>query len=198
MTRGWYLIALAAATVATGAESKPGIGIFMDFDAPPAALTMETMKREVEAILRPSGLQLGWRSLKENRGTEAFAGVVVVRFRGACEAKALADAGEPGETVTLGWSRVSEGRVLPFSEVECDQVRKTVAYGDPATDLERQHALGRAMGRVVAHELYHMLASTTGHAAHGLARATQDFRDLVTGTMSFGPRDAAAIRNSFR
>jgi hypothetical protein len=54
------------------------------------------------------------------------------------------------------------------------------------------------MGRVVAHELYHMLASTTGHAAHGLARATQNFRELVTGTLGLRSQDARAIRNSFR
>jgi hypothetical protein len=174
----------------------------MDFDAAPANTAVDAMQREVDHIMRPAGLRVNWRHLGENRGTEAFNGVVVVKFKGKCQVEPWrGEASEPeltNEKVVLGTSLVAGGEVMPFSEVECDQVRKTVSYGEPATELERQHALGRAMGRVVAHELYHILASTTGHAARGLARGTQDFHDLTKGTLGFRSQDAAAIRNSFR
>ena len=94
----------------------------------------------------------------------------------------------------LGTSLVSGGQVMPFSEVECDQVRKTLAYEGRSTEMDRQCALGRAMGRVVAHELYHVLACTTKHAGNGLARATQTLRDMISGTLGFNKDEAAAIR----
>ena len=48
---------------------------------------------------------------------------------------------------------------------------------------------------MVAHELYHVLARTTGHAVDGLTKATQSFRDLVSGSLRLGDGAAAAIRS---
>ena len=94
---------------------------------------------------------------------------------------------------------MENGRVLPFSEVRCDEVRKALSYLAPAASPEqRQVALGMAMARVVAHELYHMLARTTRHAMHGLARASQPLPELVSSRkMVFERQDREAIRKEF-
>lgn len=198
MTRVWFFTALAASVLAYGEETKPSVGVFMDFDAPPANTAVDAMKREVDSIMRPAGLRVDWRDLGENRGTEAFSGIVVVKFKGKCQVQPWrGEASEPeltNEKVVLGTSLVSGGQVMPFSEVECDQVRKTLAYEVPSTETDRQCALGRAMGRVVAHELYHVLACTTKHAGNGLTRATQTLRDMVNGKLGFNKDEAAAIR----
>jgi hypothetical protein len=109
------------------------------------------------------------------------------------------DFGTLGETDALGSTQVAQGRVLPFSEVECDQIRKALAYMHPGSNqLERQNALGLALGRVVAHELYHVLTRTTSHATAGLAKASQSLRDLVAlREIGFQDADSQAIRNSF-
>jgi hypothetical protein len=184
--------------VAYADDAKPTVAIFMDFEAQPAKAAVETMQREVDAIMRPAGLNVRWRQLKENRGTETFSGVVVVKFKGRCEVQPWRGmTSEPeltNEKTVLGTSLVSGGHVLPFSEVECDHVRKTLAYEERSTTMDRQHALGRAMGRVVAHELYHVLACTTKHGDHGLSRATQSLKGMVEGKQSFSTNDATAIR----
>ena len=54
---------------------------------------------------------------------------------------------------------------------------------------DRQKAFGLALGRVVAHELYHFLADKTRHAAAGLAGASHDWLDLVSGTATFREKD---------
>ncbi len=198
MTRGWFLTALACSVLAYGEEIKPSVGVFMDFDAEPAGMAVDAMKREVDAIMRPAGLRVDWRNVGENRGTEAFSGLVVVKFKGKCQVQPWrGESSEPeltNEKVVLGTSLVSGGQVLPFSEVECDQVRKTLAYEERSTEVDRQCALGRAMGRVVAHELYHVLACTTKHAGNGLARATQTLRGMVNGKLTFNKDEAAAMR----
>jgi hypothetical protein len=189
---GFVCLGLRAGSV----PPRPSVGIFMDFDNPPTSLALDSMKREVESVMKSTGLALDWRSLGDNQGREAFSGLVVLRFRGKCQVEPWSAPDSPaGAALTLGTSQVSDGRVLPFSEVECEQVRKTVPFTDAsACEQEKQCALGRAMGRVVAHELYHVLAQTTGHSVDGLAKATQSFRDLVSGTLRFQHRDAAAIR----
>jgi hypothetical protein len=168
----------------------------MDFDTTPNSLSVDAMKKEVVSIMKSTGLQFDWRLVGQNHGDESFAGVVVVRFKGKCQAMPWEEPLREGTTVTLGTSMVRNGNVLPFSEVECDRVRKTVEYDESSTcDQEKQAALGRAMGRVVAHELYHILARTTAHTGRGLAKATQSFRDLVTGSLGFQAGESQAIRH---
>ena len=69
----------------------------MDFDAEPANVAVDAMKREVDAIMRPAGLRVDWRDLGQNRGQEAFSGVVVVKFKGKCQVQPWRGAAsEPG------------------------------------------------------------------------------------------------------
>jgi len=160
------------------------VGVFMQFDSTPTPVSLEVMKTEVDHLLKASGIAIDWRLVKENHGDESFSRVVFLKFKGTCKAEGAApppnDFGTLGETHSLGSTRVQNGRVLPYSEVECDQVRKALSYLAPgAGRKERQSALGRAMARVVAHELYHILARTTAHAAVGLARATHSLEELI-------------------
>lgn len=174
----------------------------MEFDSTPGAASVEVMKKEVDDLLKPAGLSLDWRLIKENHGNEPFAGLVVLKFKGECKAEAAYDLpsnfGTAGEDETLGSTKVDHGRVLPYSEVECDQVRKALSYlGPGAGQKERQRAMGMAMGRVVAHEIYHILASTTQHASKGLAKASHSLEDLVLpDRLVFADDDTRAIANN--
>lgn len=191
---------LAMGQVTPDPAPPASVAVFMDFDSAPGNSSVEFMKKEVEGLLRPSGIRLDWRTTQKNDGKEAFPGLVVVRFKGHCRDEARpvpqSDVATLGETVELGSTEVVNGHVLPFSQIECDQVRKALAYLDPAAGRsERQKALGLALGRVVAHELYHILARTTTHASDGLARATQSLRDLIAPEedLSFRAKDSEAI-----
>lgn len=179
---------------------KPSVGVYLDFDSVPGAVAVKTMEHEVDRILKPSGVALDWRLAKENHGDEVFDGLVVLRFRGECTIQAWSsptpDLAGLGETETLGATKVVNGHVLPFTEVQCDQIKKALAYLRP-DQKDRQRAFGVALGRVVAHEMYHILARTTGHAAVGLAKATESLEDLVgPSSLMFRDEDSRAIRNS--
>ena len=191
---GLSILCMTSVGVCTAAAERKSIGVFIDFDSVPAPMAVTAMKREVGTIMKPTGFRVDWRKLKENRGTESFDGLVVVRFKGKCHVQPWPE--DPaGEKLILGSTLVSDGQPLPFTEINCEQVRKTLTYCATDCDQERQWALGRALGRVVAHELYHALARTTAHAGKGLARATQSLRDLVIGRpIPFHPDDSDAIR----
>lgn len=197
MTRFVILAAVSAAcSVALFAEPR-SVGVYMSFEGKAGVISVDAMKREAARIMQPTGVALDWRLLEENRGEESFSNLIVLRFRGKCQADAWASSDPEGvdTPATLGWTNVAEGRVLPFGEVECDQVRKSLSYvGAEANYQQKQFALGRALGRVVAHELYHMLAQTTQHASRGLAKASQTWKDLISGAVQLQDRDARIIR----
>jgi hypothetical protein len=96
------------------------------------------MKKEVNDLFRTSGIRLDWRLTGENDGTETFSRLVVFKFKGRCRAEAVPtanDFGTAGEVDTLGSTEVANGHVLPFSKVECDQVRKALSYLTPGADF---------------------------------------------------------------
>jgi hypothetical protein len=194
---------LALSESPTENSSIPSIGIFMHFDSQPDPASLEVMEREVGDLLKPSGVTLDWRLAENNEGKESFSGLVVFKFKGRCRVKGWtlteSDFGTPGGTLALASTQVAGGHVLPFSAVECDQVRKALEYLQPgAGQRERQKALGLALGRVMAHELYHIFARTTDHAAAGLAKGDQSLRDLVASReIGFQTADSLAIRNGF-
>ncbi len=156
----------------------------MQFESTPGKAALAVMEHEVDKLLKGSGVSLGWRLARQNRGNEAFTTLVLLKFKGDCRAEPSGikgDFGSLGETRALGATKVAHGRVLPYTEVECDQIREALSYLGAGTDRQTwQKALGLAMGRVVAHELYHILAHTTAHAAQGLARATHSMEDLIS------------------
>jgi hypothetical protein len=198
------LLVARGETIADASSTPaPSVAIFMDFDSTPGSSSVEIMKHEVDELLKPAGIRLDWRLVRDNDGKQGFSGVVLLKFKGRCRAESWSqptDLGSWGDqALTLGATQVSNGRVLPFSEVKCDEVRKALAYVKPgAGQAERQRALGLALGRVVAHELYHILAGTTAHASEGLAKAYQSLTDLVSsGQLGFDPKTAEAIREGF-
>jgi hypothetical protein len=186
----WLMMLAASMAVTVQAPKYPSIGVFIDFDAVPSPLSVDVMKREAAKIMKSAGYRLDWRALRENQGKEAFANVVVVKFHGKCrlEYPALSSAGAD-ESVTLASTLVRDGHVLPYSDVQCDDVRRVLEYGTPP---DRQKALGVALGRIVAHELYHFLADTTKHASAGLAKATHDWLELAAGAAAFRQSDFPA------
>ena len=70
-------------------------------------------------------------------------------------------------------------------------LREDLGDGDTTTQffvpVDRQ-----ALGRVVAHELYHFLSNTTKHATAGLAAASHDWVELLSGKAAFREKDFQA------
>src|SRR6266700_6031718 len=78
------------------------------------------------------------------------------------------------------------GGVSAYSSVECDQIRACISgLLGSACPRDRETAFGRALGRVVAHELYHILGKTTEHTRHGISKGLQDSLDLIRENFQF-------------
>ncbi len=156
------------------------------------------MKRELASLMHEAGFHVEWRSLdSEQRDSTDAAYLAVLELNGTCGLSAgNSPASAPPSTPnSLATTSVSDGQVLPFSKVNCAVVTKIVA---PAllheAGAQRDFLYGRAVARIVAHELYHVLLKTADHAHTGIARSCFTADDLLTGRFEFEGATLARLR----
>ena len=170
------LFALAASTCTAFATAR--VTLVLQFDARHSESSVSEMKQELQNLMRDSGVELSWRRATELSASDSFPSVVVVTFHGSCEMNTLAPP-LPSEPVALGHSHLSGGDVIPFADVECDHVRSSLRSANAEFGPDADVLLGRAFGRVLAHELHHIIDHTRAHNQHGIARKSLSPRDLI-------------------
>lgn len=111
--------------------------------------------------------------------------ILIARVRGVCRIDAMPPL-QAHRADTLGRTLVTDGRILPYIELDCRQISGAVKkqlIGQPTP--VRHRLLGRAMARVLAHEIYHVLAQTHEHGPHGVAAESFNGDDLVRERLDF-------------
>ncbi|HMC58462.1 MAG TPA: hypothetical protein VKJ01_04655, partial [Candidatus Solibacter sp.] len=148
-------------TAATSARSA-GVTIVLDFQGPRSERSVQEMKREFEAIMKATGLAFEWR-LRDDANLVTSNHLVVVRFKGKCVLEPVGYLYD--ERGPLAFTYSTDGVLQPYSEVACDKVTSSVRSAMFGGDFAKaDELLGRALGRVLAHELVHMLSKSGAHA----------------------------------
>jgi hypothetical protein len=184
-----FVLALQIAGVCLAAQP---IEIVFDFKTPPEPAVINVMKSEIREILLPAELDLTFQRLGDTASLLSFRKIVLVRFQGVCQSGWSVDPIQLTQPAllnypALGRTEMSDGRVMPFVHIFCNEVR---AFVPSVSRTPQQKMYGRALGRVVAHELYHALLSTVEHAHSGIAGAVQSARDLTREKLTL---DSASI-----
>lgn len=150
---------------------------------PPA----DEMKREVDALMQGAGYSVSWRTTGDFGQDDGDAAVVVSEFQGICEVPRQGTILAPPATgASLASTAVSDGEVLPFIEVDCATVARLLAPALPNEAAARRNFLyGRALGRVVAHELFHALTRTREHDDSGVAKHSFRASDILAEHFEF-------------
>jgi hypothetical protein len=183
--------AIPSSIVSPHRASATPLTIVLDFRGSYANESVREMEREVENLLRGAGRPLEWRSWKQATHS-VFDEIAVVRFSGDCEAQFWPN-GVPPEGV-LGKTHVSDGIVLPFSDVACDNIASSVRSTVLGMGRTRADVIfGRALGRVVAHELVHILSRSTAHGHEGIAQSALSRDELTCDKLDLSPEDVARI-----
>ena len=193
MTKTLVFGLLLAAIPALGEDALPSIHLYSDFQQAPPHTVLNSLQEEVARIMAPMGLTFKWSLLSENRGNELSVKVAVIRFTGACDT--IQTAIQPAHSSALGWSYMDDGIVLPFSTVDCDGIRaflRSDLFARPKEELEER--FGRAIGRVVAHELYHIFVNTTRHSSHGIAKPYYSPQELLSRHFQFEQKESDELR----
>jgi hypothetical protein len=182
-----------------GFIANPSLTVVLDFAGPSSNKAISQMKQEVDGIMREAGLHLEWRSFDEATGT-SHPDLVVIRFRGACslDPGSLKEDKAGTGVGPLAFTYSTDGVVQPFGEVACDKVAASVrSVLSPCDFLRADFLLGRALGRVLAHELVHMLTGSDAHAREGVAKARLSGKDLITNLLVLSPPDIKRLRELY-
>jgi hypothetical protein len=160
---------------------------------------LSALQREVEAIMAPSAIRITWL-FPETAQNQDVAWLAVIRLVGQCRPDALIPAAvrfAKDNVEALGQTHVVDGKVLPIADVRCDAVRRFIQSElQGIAGSEREQLLGRALGRVLAHELYHVLLRTRNHGHDGLSRPAQSSAELVASRTQFAQQDERKLAES--
>jgi hypothetical protein len=186
-------VLILIAAVSSIAFAAP-LTIVLDFLGPHSERSVAEMKREFEHIMKDSGMSFEWR-LRAEAGSEAFANLVLVRFRGKCILEP--DGYLYDERGPLAFTHSTEGAVQPFSEVECEEVTASVRAAMPGSySSSADTLLGRALGRVLAHELVHILTRAETHGKKGVTVPSLTGRSLIASELPLSPEELERLRAS--
>ena len=165
--------------------------IVLQFQGPHSDRSVEEMKRELEGIMKESKLTLDWRS-REEAMRAAFENLVVVRFKGKCVLEPVPYLMD--ERGPLAYTYSTDGAIQPFGEIACDRVANAIRPAMSGGDFAKADLLmGRALGRVVAHELVHMLSKSGAHGREGVARTSLSGASLIAPDLRLSPADLERI-----
>jgi hypothetical protein len=171
------------------------ITVVVDFDGPYSNRSVQQMKRETEEIFKTAGVHLDWR-MRNEVGLGSYENLVVVHFKGKCMLEPIPMLYD--ERGPFAFAYNSDGDVLPFSEVECNHLTASVHSAMWGDDFARpDYLLGRALGRVLAHELVHILTRSAMHGNDGVTQATFSGRELIGAPLRLSRADVARLHRAF-
>lgn len=172
-----------------GRASPLVLAVILNFKGPHSRASVEEMKHESALILRASGVRLDWHLLGDDPYA-SYPDLVVMTFRGTCQFEPAPPLDD--ETGALAITYATDGEILPFGEVNCDRVVNTARRAMRGNDFTRANLLvGRAMGRVVAHELFHMLTKSAEHGTEGVEQPALSGKQLIANSLPLSTFDIA-------
>jgi len=180
----WALCCLITVTSFPAFAADTNVEVLLQNSGVLPELMLREMKLELSSLMVPAGYEIHWRGTPASPA--AIRGdLVVVELRGSCAPPS--DAILQSTVVQLGSSAVADGKVLPFSWVDCTELARMLEPHLAIEDQERRDLVyGRAIARVLAHELYHVLGHTLVHTETGLTKARFELSDLLDARTTFG------------
>lgn len=161
---------------------------------------MREMRYEMDRLLGAADVATEWRVREEIKLGVNLEDLVVVTFRGRCELGAATPGRPAGEAPrALAQTHVTDGAILPFAEVHCDRVAALAREAMWGSDFRRaSELLGRALARVLAHEIFHIIGKEHQHGEEGVFKHALSGRDLIAERLDFHPRELRRMRESGR
>ncbi len=147
---------------------------------------LKEMEKELADRMRVAGFVTDWEDPRQYEAVDGS--LVIVDLDGDCRIPFHADLESevPVQGVHIGTTATAAGDILPFVNVDCSALRSLLTpLVTDEPEASRDYALGRSIGRVLAHELYHFLTQSENHPDSGLAKSRFNGSDLMKGTFEF-------------
>lgn len=149
-------------------------------------------REEAASLLRKMGISVSWRRASPGEPAQGGEVRVILLDRGGVGASGMPILGATPTRV----------EAAPFVWVHVPNVRAVMGIrpqGPLATvELPALRALGMALGRVVAHEVVHVLAPSVPHGTGGLMSEALTRRELFATRLPMDPEVGQAVRAALR
>jgi hypothetical protein len=174
-------------------QSDNGVVVYLKADVTPPLRTLNYMKLELGSLMSAAGYRTEWQDAGGALPSTEWP-LVVVQLRGNCAVPEGSAA--TGHTAkVLATTSTSGGQIIPFSFVDCASVNHFLAGALASESGERREFLyGRALARLLAHELCHVLLKSGDHSHGGIAKAGFTARDLLIDQIGFEESTLARLR----
>ncbi len=165
------------------------------FDRSPDTAAVEHMRQETARIFADTGATLAWRTRTQPGIMPPGAVRVTLQLHGSCRVEPnMLSLAEDGP---MGWVESHGGEMLSLIDVDCDRISAMVWQNRGTLPLPLVvRAFGRALGRVLAHELYHYVTQSPAHGASDLFRPAMTSRDLMLPDVRFEPAEIEVLRKA--
>ncbi len=192
-------ITVALLFALVGVSFGAPVAVIVDAAAPLPPAVASAFHQEVDLVFRETGYNFSWIDRAEMKPEDSFPDLVVLRLKSECRLDSRTATAPAGKAMALAWAHRSGDGILPFIEVDCSRVRsmlRVMSHGEPSG--VQQEMMGRALGRVVAHELYHVLTGNSNHSHTGIAQAALSAAHLTGPALEFTQQDVNLLsRRSF-
>jgi hypothetical protein len=163
---------------ASASEGSRDIVVSVHYAAGVPANLISAMREETGALMETGSYRVRWVDTPRDV-TAAF--LVIVTMEGRC----MPDTPPSGSAKTLASAVVEDGRILPFVKINCAATQSFIA-SVLGSNPQPPSLVGRALGRLLAHELYHVVAQTVDHTSTGVTQAAVSVRELISDQFTFG------------
>jgi hypothetical protein len=179
------------------APSASPVTVLLNYEQPYSRPSFEALQRQLQHVLAEVGVRLDVRQRSETTPHEEFSELLLFEMKGSCSMAPVPVDALSDERGALAMAYSADGTVLPFGAVQCDRIRESleriVGRGAP----ERyQQAFGAALGLVMAHEIYHMLAHSGHHTRQGVTKESLSARELLDSNLPLPDVARLAMRQS--
>jgi hypothetical protein len=102
--------------------------VYLSADSGQSPHVLEYMKRELGQLMQTAGYEVAWHDVRAAQPLDTASRLIVGRLQGACAPPAGdLSAALLEKPASLASTAVADGRVLPFSSVNCGNLTRTLA-----------------------------------------------------------------------
>ncbi|PWU04065.1 MAG: hypothetical protein C5B51_17530 [Terriglobia bacterium] len=169
-------------------EGSNDIVVYLHHRMELPSIVSGAMWQETLSLMHLSGYHV--RQLEAPHAVVA-AFLVVVELEGPCDPEIRLELSTA--TRSLASTVIEHGRILPFIHVNCSLLQRFLASA-LGSKPDRQFVFGRALGRLLAHELYHVAGQTTSHDSTGVTEPAVWAQELISDQFPFGKAALEKLR----
>jgi hypothetical protein len=193
--RSLAMFALIPISAAASDPAANSITIYLKSGAADVA-AVSYMERELSGLMQTANYRLEWVNASAAIPDVTNGQLIVLALTGDCTVRRGAnESSEDLAIESLASTPVSDGEILPFSTLHCDTLNRVIGGAiAAASDQRRPWLYGRAMARLAAHELYHVLTNRRDHSQEGVSKPCFSARDLLADHFEFESAALAKMR----